>query len=141
MRETRRDSGNARPTEGICVQCDIGGNEVLEFIDHGHTPLPPNRASYLATDQPRVRTDLKPISITQPEGPSFTVDGNLVEWQKWRFPVTFDPFEGLVLPQISYDDDRRPRSILPPAALTPIVVPHRDPPPPHRRENTPAAAG
>ena len=84
---------------------DNGRNEVLEVNDHGITPLPPNRASYLAEDQPRMRTDLKPISITQPEGPSFTVEGNLVQWQKWQFRITFDPFEGLVLHQVAYNDD------------------------------------
>ena len=78
---------------------DNGRNEVIEVIDHGVTPLPPNRASYLADDQPRMRTDLKPIEITQPEGPSFTVDGNLVQWQKWSFRIGFDPYEGLVLHQ------------------------------------------
>ena len=28
-------------------------NEVIEVIDHGVTPLPPNRASYYAEDQPQ----------------------------------------------------------------------------------------
>ena len=79
----------------------MGGNEVIEVIDHGVTPLPPNRASYYAEDQPSLRADLKPISITQPEGPSFTVDGNLVQWQKWQFRIGFDPYEGLVLHQIA----------------------------------------
>jgi primary-amine oxidase len=26
------------------------------------------------------RSDLKPINITQPEGPSFSVEGNMVRW-------------------------------------------------------------
>ena len=58
-----------------------------------------------------MRDGLKPISITQPEGPSFTVDGNRVEWQNWAFRIGFDPYEGLVLHQIAYDDNgRRARS-------------------------------
>ena len=36
-----------------------------------------------------MRQDLKPIEILQPEGPSFTVAGNQVEWQKWKFRVGF----------------------------------------------------
>ena len=31
------------------------------------------------------RTDIKPLNIVQPEGPSFTVDGWRVQWQKWDF--------------------------------------------------------
>ena len=109
LRDDATDNGYARPIEGLIVHFDMGANEVIEVIDHGVTPLPPNRASYCAEDQPRMRTDLKPISITQPEGASFTVDGNLVQWQKWQFRIAFDPYEGLVLHQIAYDDDgRRP---------------------------------
>jgi len=51
-----------------------------------------------------VRTDLKELSVVQPDGPSFTVtDDSLVEWQKWRFRVTFNPREGAVLHDIHYD--------------------------------------
>ena len=31
------------------------------------------------------------MEITQPEGPSFAVDGYEVRWQKWRFPVASPP--------------------------------------------------
>lgn len=51
-----------------------------------------------------LRNDLKPLNVVQPEGPSFNVDeSNLVEWQKWRFRVTFNPREGAVLHDIRYD--------------------------------------
>jgi primary-amine oxidase len=136
LRDDATDNGYARPIEGIVVHFDNGRNEVIEVIDHGITPLPPNRASYYAEDQPRMRTDLKPISITQPEGPSFTVDGNFVEWQKWQFRITFDPFEGLVLHQIAYnDDDGRTRPILHRASITEMVVPYGDPGPLHGWKN------
>lgn len=49
------------------------------------------------------RRDLKPLSVLQPNGPSFTVsDGNLVEWQKWRMRVTFNSREGAVIHDIRY---------------------------------------
>lgn len=35
------------------------------------------------------RKDLKPLNVLQPEGPSFSVDGQLVQWQNWRFRVGF----------------------------------------------------
>ena len=60
-----------------------------------------------------MRKDLKPVDIVQPEGPSFTVEGNQVEWQKWKFRVGFTSREGLVLHTISYNDDgvERPDSV------------------------------
>jgi hypothetical protein len=33
-----------------------------------------------ATTGEEWRSDLKPINITQPEGPSFSVEGNMVRW-------------------------------------------------------------
>ncbi len=135
LREDATDNGYARPIEGLIVHFDCGNNTVLEVIDHGVTPLPPNRASYFAEDQPSMRADLKPISITQPEGPSFEVDGNFVRWQKWQFRVAFDPFEGLVLHQVAYDDGGRLRSILHRASICEMVVPYGDPSPLHGWKN------
>jgi hypothetical protein len=36
------------------------------------------------------RDGLKPLDVLQPEGPSFTVEGNLVKWQKWQLRVSFN---------------------------------------------------
>jgi primary-amine oxidase len=136
LRDDQTDNGYARPIEGLIVHFDNGRNVVLEVNDHGVTTMPTKRASYRVADQPRMRTDLKPISITQPEGPSFTVDGNLVQWQKWRFRIAFDPFEGLVLHQVGYnDDDGRLRSILHRASISEMVVPYGDPDPLHGWKN------
>lgn len=50
------------------------------------------------------RKDVKPLTVIQPEGPSFTIsDGNLVQWQKWRMRLSFNPREGAVLHDICYD--------------------------------------
>jgi primary-amine oxidase len=140
LREDPSDNGYARPIEGLIVHFDQGRNEVVEVLDHGVTQLPPNRASYFAEDQERLRTDLKPIEITQPDGPSFTVDGNFVRWQKWQFRVAFDPFEGLVLHQIAYEDDAqgdesRLRPIVHRASISEMVVPYGDPTPLHGWKN------
>jgi primary-amine oxidase len=129
VREDETDNGYARPVEGLIVHFDMGRNEVIEVIDHGVVPLPPNRASYYAEDQPRLREALKPIEITQPEGPSFTVTGNLVTWSKWQFRVAFDPYEGLVLHQVAYDDDGRVRPVMHRASICEMVVPYGDPTP------------
>ena len=129
VRADRTDNGYAKPIEGLIVHFDNGRNEVIEVLDYGITPLPPNRASYLPEDQPSLRTDLKPIEITQPDGPSFTVDGNFVQWQKWQFRITFDPFEGLVLHQVAYEDGDRVRPIVHRVSISEMVVPYGEPGP------------
>jgi primary-amine oxidase len=136
LRADATDNGYARPIEGVLVHFDLGKNEVIEVIDHGVVPLPPNRASYWVEDQPELRTDLKPISISQPDGPSFTVDGNLVRWQNWQLRVSFDPHEGLVLHQVAYeDDDGRVRPVLHRASIAEMVVPYGDAGPLHGWKN------
>ncbi len=127
LRDEATDNGYARPIEGVIVHFDMGRNEVIEVIDHGVVPMPTEKGSYFADDQPQLRTDLKPLHITQPDGPSFTVDGNLVQWQKWSFRVAFDPYEGLVLHQVAYDDGGRRRSVLHRASISEMVVPYGDP--------------
>ncbi|HEV7831401.1 MAG TPA: tyramine oxidase, partial [Pseudonocardiaceae bacterium] len=123
--------------------------EVREIVDHGVVPLPELPGNYipeLITGQiegysgnfpavDRLRDDLRPIEITQPEGPSFTVEGNAVTWQKWRLRIGYNPREGLVLHQVGYEDRGRLRPILYRASLSEIYVPYGDPNPTHRIKN------
>jgi primary-amine oxidase len=127
LRTDPQDNGYARPIEGLIVHFDLGRREVIDVIDHGVVSIPEHHARYFASDNGPLRTDLKPIHITQPDGPSFTVEGNLIRWQKWSVRITFDPYEGLVLHQLSYTDGGRERPILHRASITEMVVPYGDP--------------
>ena len=135
LRESKTDNGYARPIEGLIVYFDMGAHEVLEVVDMGVTPFPPLRGSYLPEDVGEMRTDLRPIEITQPEGASFTVDGNHVQWQKWSLRVGFDPYEGLTLHDISYRDGDRDRPVMHRASISEMVVPYGDPSPMHGWKN------
>ena len=78
-----------------------------------------------------MREDLKPLNVVQPEGPSFDVkDDSLIEWQKWRFRVGFNPREGATLHDIRYDG----RSIMYRLSLSEMTVPYGDPRPPYHRK-------
>lgn len=137
LRETADDNGYARPIEGVIVHADLGTGEVLEVIDHappGTEPIPlaPQGARYTPEHVGPLRADLRPISIVQPDGPSFTVDDNLVRWQKWALRLGWDPYEGLVLHQVTYTDTdpaggERVRSVLHRASISEMVVPYGDP--------------
>ncbi len=127
LRDTKIDNGYARPIEGVIVFFDGGAGEVLEVVDLGVVPLPPEAGSYLPDDVGPMRTDLKPLEIVQPEGPSFRVDGNFVEWSRWSFRVGFDPYEGLVLHTVGYRDGDRVRPVLHRASVTEMVVPYGHP--------------
>ena len=60
---------------------------------------------YLPEHQ-KLRTDLKPLQVIQPEGTSFRAtqvgeNGQYIEWQKWSFRVGFNGREGMVLYDVS----------------------------------------
>jgi primary-amine oxidase len=77
------------------------------------------------------RKDLKPLNVVQPEGPSFKVtDESLIEWQKWRFRLGFNPREGAVLHDVHYDG----RSIMYRLSFSEMTVPYGDPRPPFHRK-------
>jgi primary-amine oxidase len=135
LRDSATDNGYARPIEGLIGFFDQGGGKVLEVLDLGTVPLPPERGSYLPEDVGPMRGDLKPLEIVQPDGPSFAVDGNLVAWQKWSFRVGFDPYEGLTLHDVSYRDGERARQVMHRASIAEMVVPYGDPNPMHGWKN------
>ncbi|XP_019164456.1 PREDICTED: uncharacterized protein LOC109160628 isoform X2 [Ipomoea nil] len=80
------ENGYARPVEGIYVLVDLQKMEIIEFEDRKLVPLPPVDPfrNYTAgeTRGGIDRSDVKPLHIIQPEGPSFIINGNYVEWQK-----------------------------------------------------------
>jgi primary-amine oxidase len=135
LRDSATDNGYAHPIEGLIGFFDQGSGEVLEILDLGVVPIPATSGSYLPDDVGPLRIDLKPIEITQPEGPSFRVDGNFVQWQHWQFRIGFDPYEGLVLHTLGYDDGGTVRSVLHRASISEMVVPYGDPNPMHGWKN------
>ncbi|KAF4468704.1 primary-amine oxidase [Fusarium albosuccineum] len=80
-------------------------------------------------DEP-LRSDLKPYIVQQPQGASFNVDGQLVEWQKWRFRVGFNYREGLVLYNVTYHK----RNVFYRLSLSEMTVPYGDPRRPYHRK-------
>ena len=127
VRREDGDNGYARPIEGLSPILDLNKNKIVEIQDFGVVPIPPEDGNYAARYQSTFRTDLKPIEITQPEGPSFQVNGTEVCWQKWRLRVGYTKREGLVLHTIGYEDGGEVRPIIYRAALSEMVVPYGDP--------------
>lgn len=129
------ENSYAHPIAGLHAIFDLTTMEVLRIDDFGNIPIPQQFGNYLPKDVGPLRNDLKPVEITQPEGPSFTVNGHEVSWQRWRFRLGFSPREGLILYNIFYRDGDRERPILRRAALAEMVVPYGDPHPSHARQN------
>jgi primary-amine oxidase len=115
----------AHPVDGVVAFVDITRGVALDVQDHFDLPVPAERADLDQATHPHAVRDLKPIEITQPEGPSFTVEDDVVRWAGWEFRVGFDAREGLVLNQLSIDG----RSVVHRASIAEMVVPYADPSP------------
>ncbi|MFJ4656897.1 primary-amine oxidase [Nocardia sp. NPDC088792] len=128
--EHSKDHAWAHPIDGLVAFVDVMTREVLRVIDTGPVPVPPESGNF---DDPAFtgppRSTQRPIEITQPQGPSYTVDGNLVEWEKWSLRIGFDAREGLVLYQLGFRDGDRLRPIIHRASIAEMVVPYADPSP------------
>ena len=135
VRADPNDNGYAHPVEGLLALVDLNAMKVVRSRITASCRYPRSPATTLSTLSTEFRQDLRPLDITQPEGPSFTVQGHEVRWQKWRFRIGFTPREGLVLYTIGYEDQGRLRPIIYRASLVDMVVPYGDPHPNHHRKN------
>ncbi|HKA07163.1 MAG TPA: primary-amine oxidase [Gemmataceae bacterium] len=139
VRADPTDNGYARPIEGLRPVVDLNRMEVIRVEEYerpgGDWPLPKSSCNYAADRVGKFREGIKPLEITQAQGPSFDVNGYQVKWQNWSLVVGFNAREGLTLHHVRYADRRKDRSILYRASLTEMVVPYGDPGPTQLRKN------
>jgi primary-amine oxidase len=135
LRMDPTDNGYAKPIEGLRPVVDLNAMKVIRVENYGRWDLPPQQSNYSANRRTDLRTDIKPLSIMQSEGPSFQVEGYQVQWQKWSFVIGFNGREGLTLNHLCYDDQGKKRSVLYRGSLSEMVVPYGDPAPQQVRKN------
>ena len=125
----------ANAVAGLKPIVDLNTSELLELEDRDVGPAPTTMGEYVPALVPGLteRSDVRPLEITQPEGPSFTLDGNQLRWQKWSMRLGFNYREGLVIHTVAYDDGGRERTIAHRLSFAEMVVPYRDPSPEHDR--------
>ncbi|THH06001.1 hypothetical protein EW145_g4393 [Phellinidium pouzarii] len=82
----------------------------------------------------KARDDVKPLHIVQPEGVSFKMNGNELEWQKWKMHIAFHHREGIAISTITYNDNGTVRPVFYRLSLAEMVVPYAAPEFPHPRK-------
>ena len=134
-RSEEGSSPYANPVTGLHFIVDLNRMELLEVEDAYRVDEPRTMGEYAPHLVPgqRLRDDIAPLEISQPEGTSFTLDGNLLRWQKWSLRVGFNHREGMVLHTVGYDDGGRTRPVAHRLSFAEMVVPYRDPTPDHYR--------
>lgn len=114
-----------RPIEGLVATVDMNTMQVVDVADSGIKPV----QTTLSGAAKPARAGFKPLVVSQPEGPSFTINGNKVRWLGWEFRVGYSMREGPVLHGIAFAPSGAPRSIINRISLNEIYVPYAHPDP------------
>ncbi|KAK4728582.1 hypothetical protein R3W88_021570 [Solanum pinnatisectum] len=124
-----------RPIEGLTVLLDLDTQQVIEIIDEGKSiPIPKAantdyRFSRIKKNTQKINL-LKPISIEQPNGPSFTIENNhLVKWANWEFHLKPDPRAGVIISRamVQDPDTGKMRNVMYKGFTSELFVPYMDP--------------
>ncbi|WP_396667341.1 primary-amine oxidase [Microbacterium sp. R86528] len=120
----------AHPVAGLTAYVDTASRSVIEIIDTPGYDVPETSGNF---DDPAMQgaplEGLKPIVITQPEGPSFNVDGEHVTWGNWKLRVGFDMREGLIMRELSFADQGVDRPVMYRGSVSEMLVPYAEPNP------------
>ncbi len=123
------DNPYAHPIDGLIAHINLT-ERTVEVVDLEQVSIPEEPGNYIPelTGQRRA-DDMRPLHITQPEGPSFSLDGHSLHWYDWSLRIGFTQREGLVLHDVKYSDRGADRSVLYRGSLSSMVVPYGDPSP------------
>lgn len=141
-RSSQHDNQYAHPLD-FTVVADTETQEILSVdvrrVNGERTPVPLDEHNYLPQfikDQYRPER-LKAIEITQPEGVSFKMNGNEIEWAGLKMHIGFNYREGIVLSNVRIDDpyENRERKLFHRVSVVEMVVPYGCPKPPHHKKH------
>ncbi len=99
-------------------------NKVVDLVDTGIRPVNTTMSGSAPAE-----SGLTPLIVTQPNGPSFVINGRSVSWQHWRFRVGYSPREGHVLHQVGWEQGGTVRPIIYRLGMSEIYVPYGLPDP------------
>jgi len=123
--------GNDILVEGLGVRVDLAGGRVEEIFE---APLPPpvraNAAPTAASGRGSTRAEgrpLQPLVVTQPNGPSFSLRGSEILWDRWRIHFGVHPRRGLEVFDVAIVDGAQTRPVLYRAGLSELITPYGDP--------------
>jgi primary-amine oxidase len=115
-----------REVPGIFFTVNMTTKKVTRFTDYGITPMPAVSLIYDADGGPAA-PGTKPIVVSQPDGPSFSIKDGEVNWQNWHFRFRLDPRSGPIINLAQLDYQGKRRSVLYEGSLSEMYVPYMDP--------------
>lgn len=94
-------SAYSQPIEGVYAIVDVRSQRVLRIVDTKQ--VIPYQNGNLDWTRPLDDT-LTAINYSFPDGPSYTINGSQIDWQGWRFNMTFNSITNLEFHNVSFLD-------------------------------------
>jgi primary-amine oxidase len=116
----------AHPINGLHAIVDLDSGEVVSVENTEIIPIPQTPGPYRES-QTGAKIKLKDLAIVQSEGPSFSVEGWKVNWERWNLRVGFCQREGLVIHDVKFKDQDKERKIAHRLSIAELVIPYGDP--------------
>ena len=116
----------AHPINGLHAIVDLDSGEVVSVENTEIIPIPQTPGPY-RENQTGANIKLKDLAIVQSEGPSFSVEGWKVNWERWNLRVGFCQREGLVIHDVKFKDQYKERKIAHRLSIAELVIPYGDP--------------
>ncbi|KAI8561169.1 hypothetical protein RHMOL_Rhmol04G0316800 [Rhododendron molle] len=123
-----------RPIEGLTLTVDIDRQEVVKISNTRRgIPVPKSANTdyrYVAQAKAPEMEPINPISIEQPNGPSYRVeDRHTVRWANWVFHLKPDQRAGMIISRATVRDSEtgEPRSVMYKGFASELFVPYMDP--------------
>ena len=116
----------AHPINGLHAIVDLDTGEVVSVENTEIIPIPQTPGPYRES-QTGANVKLKDLAIVQSEGPSFSVEGWKVSWERWNLRVGFCQREGLVIHDVKFKDQDKDRKIAHRLSIAELVIPYGDP--------------
>jgi primary-amine oxidase len=117
--------GNDMEVRGLDVRVDLAGGTVEEIFDAGA------RAGTIGSTAqgpgPSAARPLRPLVATQPNGPSFSLRGSEILWDRWRIHFGVHPRRGVEVYDVSIVEGDQTRPVLYRAGLSELMTPYGDP--------------
>ncbi|KAL2469908.1 Copper amine oxidase family protein [Abeliophyllum distichum] len=119
-----------RPIEGITVTVDLDQMKIIAYRDRITVPVPKAEGTDYRESMQKSPFDskLKGITVVQPDGPSFTIDGHTIRWANWEFHLAFDMRAGPIISLASiYDPEKdENRWVMYRGFISELFVPYMD---------------
>ncbi len=115
-----------REVGGLFFTVDMASKKVTRFTDYGEVAMAPLSLIYDSDGGP-TDANTKPIVVSQPGGPSFSIKDGEVSWQNWKFRFRIDPRQGPIVNLASLNDHGKQRPVLYEGSLSEMYVPYMDP--------------